>query len=125
MNRREFLQTASATAALHRTAFARNAAPAVKPLRLGVIGPGSRGQEDMRQFLRVPGVSISAVCDIYPPRFAQVNALVGHDVPHTSSPAALLERDDIDDSPPKTLDQEGSLETQGSPKMYADDLWLD
>ena len=43
MNRRDFLQTASASAALASSSFARAAAPAVKPVRLGVIGAGSRG----------------------------------------------------------------------------------
>ena len=63
MNRRDFLQSAT-VAAMAATKIGRAAAPAVKPVRLGVIGAGSRGQEDMRQFLRVPGVSVQAVCDI-------------------------------------------------------------
>ncbi|MGI4831263.1 MAG: hypothetical protein ACRYFU_24230 [Janthinobacterium lividum] len=66
MNRRDFLQVASISA-VATSSFARTALPAVKPIRLGVIGAGSRGQEDLRQFLRVPGVSVAAICDIYPP----------------------------------------------------------
>ncbi len=96
MDRRDFLQAASATAALASSPLARAAAPAVKPVRLGVIGAGSRGQEDMRQFLQVPGVSISAICDIYPPRYAQVNRLCGREIPATSSHAELLSRHDVD-----------------------------
>jgi predicted dehydrogenase len=95
MNRRDFLQSASA-AALVSTTIARAATPAPKPVRLGVIGPGSRGQEDLRQFLRVPGVSVEAICDIYPPRYAQVNHLVGKEVPHTADYRELLARTDID-----------------------------
>jgi predicted dehydrogenase len=99
MNRRDFLQSASA-AALASTSIARaatsTAAPAVKPVRLGVIGAGSRGQEDLRQFLRVPGVTVSAICDIYPPRYEQVNRLVGTDVRHTADLNDFLSRDDID-----------------------------
>ncbi len=95
MNRRDFLETASLTA-IASTPLARAVAPAVKPIRLGVIGAGSRGQEDMRQFLRVPGVSISAICDIYPPRYAQVNRLVGAEVPATASYTELLSRHDVD-----------------------------
>jgi predicted dehydrogenase len=95
MNRRDFLQTASA-AAVASTTIARAAAPAVKPVRLGVIGAGSRGQEDLRQFLRVPGVSVSAICDIYPPRYEQVNTLAGKAVPHTASLKEFLGRDDVD-----------------------------
>lgn len=95
MNRRDFLQSATA-AALAASPIVRAATADPKPVRLGVIGPGSRGQEDMRQFLRVPGVSIQAVCDIYPPRFDQVNRLVGREVPHVTDYRDLLKRDDID-----------------------------
>ena len=95
MNRRDFLQSASA-AALASTTIARAAAPAVKPIRLGIIGAGSRGQEDLRQFLRVPGVSLEAICDIYPPRYEQVNHLVGKQVPATADHHELLARTDLD-----------------------------
>ncbi|MES2390447.1 MAG: gfo/Idh/MocA family oxidoreductase, partial [Acidobacteriota bacterium] len=79
MNRRDFLQSASA-AALATSPIARAATAAPKPIRLGVIGAGSRGQEDLRKFLHIPGVSISAICDIYPPRYGQVNRLAGKEV---------------------------------------------
>ncbi|MBB5066019.1 Gfo/Idh/MocA family protein [Granulicella mallensis] len=95
MNRRDFLQSASA-AALASTTIARAATPAVKPVRLGVIGAGSRGQEDLRQFLRVPGVSVEAICDIYPPRYEQVNRLAGKQVPATANHHELLARTDLD-----------------------------
>jgi predicted dehydrogenase len=95
MNRRDFLQAASASA-LASSSFARAATPAVKPVRLGVIGAGSRGQENLRQFLHVPGVSIAAICDIYPPRSAQINRLAGTEVPATASYAEMLARHDID-----------------------------
>lgn len=93
MNRRDFVISTSAFAT---ASLAQAAAPAVKPIRVGVIGAGSRGQEDMRQFLRVPGVSIRAICDVYPPRSKQVNQLVGHDVPCTAGYQDLLSRSDID-----------------------------
>jgi predicted dehydrogenase len=95
MNRRDFLQSASA-AALASTTIARAATPAPKPVRIGVIGAGSRGQEDLRQFLHVPGVSLEAICDIYPPRYEQVNHLAGKEVPHTTDYTQLLSRSDID-----------------------------
>jgi predicted dehydrogenase len=95
MNRRDFLQTVSASA-LASTPLARAATPAVKPVRLGVIGPGSRGQEDLRQFLRVPGVSVEAICDIYPPRYEQVNRIAGKTVPAVANYKDLLARTDID-----------------------------
>jgi predicted dehydrogenase len=65
-------------------------------LRVGVIGPGSRGQELIRQLLHVPGVRIAAICDIYEPRYAQVNRLVGSEVPATKDYRELLGRKDLD-----------------------------
>ena len=95
MNRRDFLQAAS-SAALASTSLARAATPAVKPVRLGIIGAGSRGQENLRQFLRVPGVSIEAICDIYPPRSAQVDSIAGKPVPFTADLNQFLARTDVD-----------------------------
>ena len=94
MNRRDFL--VSTSAAFASTSLARAAAPAVKPVRLGIIGAGSRGQEDLRQFLRVPGVSLQAICDIYPLRSKQVNDIVGHELPCTADYKQFLSRTDID-----------------------------
>jgi predicted dehydrogenase len=72
------------------------AEPRADELRVGVIGSGSRGQELIRQLLHVPGVRIAAICDIYEPRYAQVNRLVGSDVPATKDYRELLERKDLD-----------------------------
>jgi predicted dehydrogenase len=93
MNRREFVV---ATSAFATASITRAATPAEKPIRLGVIGVGSRGQEDIRQFLRVPGVSLQAICDVYPLRSRQVNQLVGRDVPCVPNYQDLLSRTDID-----------------------------
>lgn len=65
-------------------------------LRVGVIGPGSRGQELIRQLLHVPGVRIAAICDIYEPRFAEVNRMVGETVPAMKDYRELLEAKDLD-----------------------------
>ena len=65
-------------------------------IRIGVIGPGSRGQELIRQFLHLPNAEITAVCDIYEPRFAQVNQLVGKTVPSCKDYRELLARTDLD-----------------------------
>ena len=107
MNRRELLGAASAAlvatsltgAHAGLSAFAAAEAPKAlgnRTLRVGFIGPGSRGQELIRQLLHVPGVEIAAVCDVYEPRFAQVNALVGHPVPATKDYRELLKRQDLD-----------------------------
>jgi len=98
MDRRTFAKVASLSA-LSTSAVGRalgTAGPAVKPLRLGVIGAGSRGQEVMRQFLHLPGVSVRAVCDVYPPRQQEVNRLAGEEVPFLPRYQDLLSRTDLD-----------------------------
>ena len=65
-------------------------------LRVGVIGPGSRGKELIRQLLHVPDVEIVAVCDVYEPRFGEVNQMVGRPVPGTKDYRELLDRKDVD-----------------------------
>ena len=93
MERREFITTsiAAATAGaslpLHRPA-ARSPGQA---LRIGVIGVGSRGQDMMRQFLRVPEVQVAALCDVYEPRFAEGRAITGQDTAAFRDHRALLE----------------------------------
>ena len=76
MKRREFV-TASAAAvgssllgleALAET-FSRRATAPSDEIHVGVIGVGSRGKSMMRQFLRLPGVKVTALCDVYEPRF--------------------------------------------------------
>jgi predicted dehydrogenase len=66
------------------------------PFRLGIIGPGSRGNELVRSFLRVPGVKIIAAADVYPARFAQLNEACGYQVTAHSDYRALLDRKDLD-----------------------------
>ena len=80
------------------TDAARQIAPAVdkSPFRLGIVGPGSRGQELVRSFLRVPGVKVVAAADIYPPRLAQLNQTCGYTVASHADFRALLDRKDLD-----------------------------
>lgn len=66
------------------------------PLRLGLIGAGSRGKELVRSFLRVPGVKIAAAADVYPPRFEQLNQVCGYEVAAHADYRALLDRKDLD-----------------------------
>ncbi|MCU1313381.1 MAG: oxidoreductase domain protein, partial [Acidobacteriaceae bacterium] len=98
MNRRELLEGASATLMVAGLGGARALAEPAKTdeLRVGVIGPGSRGQELIRQLLHVPGVRIAAICDVYEPRFAEVNRMVGETVPAMADYRELLDRKDLD-----------------------------
>lgn len=65
-------------------------------LRLGLIGAGSRGQELMRSFLRVPGAKVTAAADVYPLRFAQLDKVCGYEVARHADYRALLNRNDLD-----------------------------
>jgi predicted dehydrogenase len=66
------------------------------PFRLGIIGAGSRGQELIRSFLRVPGVKVVAAADVYPARFAELNDTCGYPVASHADFRALLDRKDLD-----------------------------
>ena len=101
MNRRDLLRSGSAAwvaMSLRASGHAETQARAAEPqtVRVGIVGPGSRGQELLRQLLHVPGVEIAAACDVYAPRSAQVDALVGHPVPFTQDYRELLGRTDLD-----------------------------
>jgi predicted dehydrogenase len=105
MNRRFFVQglSAAALAAKSMASIAETdddapATPAAAPVpvRLGIIGPGSRGKELIRNFLRVPGVTIVAAADVYSPRFQELNQLCGYTVASHSDYRALVERKDLD-----------------------------
>ena len=110
MNRRSLLQglsfsmlaaKLSGTSALYGQAAEPQPQPAraLSPndrIQVGFIGPGSRGQELIRQLLRTPGVDIAAQCDVYEPRFAEVNELVGKKVPAHKDYRELLDRKDLD-----------------------------
>jgi predicted dehydrogenase len=66
-------------------------------ISVGVIGVGSRGQHMMRRFLRVPGVKIGALCDIWEPRFEQGRRLTGVETPVYPDHREMLEREpDLD-----------------------------
>jgi predicted dehydrogenase len=68
----------------------------VSPFRIGIIGAGSRGKELVRNFLRVPGVKMVAVADIYPPRFAELNEVCNYEVASYKDFRVLLDRRDLD-----------------------------
>jgi len=110
MNRRRLLQGVSFSMLAAKLSgasalYGQGSEPQPQPMRkisandriqIGIIGPGSRGQELVRQLLRTPGVEIAAQCDVYEPRFAEVNELVGKNVPAHKDYRELLARKDID-----------------------------
>jgi predicted dehydrogenase len=101
MNRRLFVQglSASALAVNSMTSIAEidvAEPPAPTPVRLGIIGPGSRGKELIRNFLRVPGVTIVAAADVYTPRFQELNQVCRCTVASHSDYRSLVDRKDLD-----------------------------
>ncbi len=101
MKRREFLKTALAGsgALLLPGSVAARFQPRggdPRPIRLGIIGTGSRGRHLMSRFLRVPGVSIEVLCDIYPPSIQQAREVTRAETPSSDDYRRLLDRDDLD-----------------------------
>ncbi|MDI6827847.1 MAG: Gfo/Idh/MocA family oxidoreductase [Armatimonadota bacterium] len=72
LSRRDFLKgSAAAVAAMSVGVFGaaekKAKAADLEPVVCGFIGTGSQGQLDLGRLMRVPGVKVAAVCDIYPP----------------------------------------------------------
>jgi predicted dehydrogenase len=99
MNRREFcgrtLGAIGAMSVLGANPLVADTAPSDQ-VRLGIIGPGSRGQQDMRTFLRVPGVKFVALCDVYEPRFAQARKITGEETPAFRDYRQFMDVKDMD-----------------------------
>ena len=98
LTRRGFLTSAlaGATAAVPLSRAPRAASARPRPLRLGIIGAGSRGRELVRQFERVPEVSFVAACDVYPHRFDELGEVARGPVTPFAEHTALLARRDLD-----------------------------
>ncbi len=99
MNRREFIgRTAGAVGGAMLIGETGKAWP-VPPsdqINLGIIGVGSRGQQLMRTFLRVPGVRFAGLCDVYEPRFAAGRAITKENTPIYHDYKELLAVKDLD-----------------------------
>ena len=65
-------------------------------IRVGVIGFGIQGHADVRSSLKVPGVELAAVCDLYTGRLENAKELYGKDIFTTKDYRELLGRNDID-----------------------------
>lgn len=65
-------------------------------IRVGVIGFGIQGHGDLGSSLKVPGVELAAVCDLYTGRLENAKELHGKDIFTTKDYRELLNRGDID-----------------------------
>jgi predicted dehydrogenase len=104
-SRREFLKTAAAgsVAASIPTTFLRAReraqATAVAPndrVQIALIGAGGQGMSDTRTALRVPGVELTAVSDIYDGRLTRAKELWGAQLFTSRDYREVLARPDVD-----------------------------
>jgi predicted dehydrogenase len=65
-------------------------------VRIGVIGYGVQGHFDLATALKVPGVELAAICDLYTGRIENAKELHGKDLYTTINYKDLLDRQDID-----------------------------
>ncbi|WP_306014228.1 MULTISPECIES: Gfo/Idh/MocA family protein [unclassified Allomuricauda] len=65
-------------------------------VRIGVIGYGVQGHFDLSTALRVPGVELAGICDLYEGRLIRAQEEFGKDLYVTRNYKDLLDRDDID-----------------------------
>ena len=75
MERREFLRRAATASAVGLTYHNARVRGANDRVRLGIIGPGARGQELMREFLAAPNVEFVAAADVYTRRHEEAARL--------------------------------------------------
>jgi predicted dehydrogenase len=88
--RRSFLATSAGTALA-----AQRAAGANERIRLGIIGPGARGQEILREALAIPGVELYYAADVYTARLDEVRAIAPN-VKTAMDYRRLLDDKDVD-----------------------------
>src|SRR6476659_9895190 len=111
-SRRRFLQQIGATSLLaaasplssfaakekaeERTLFYEKKISAGDKIRLGVIGFGIQGHFDLQTALKVPGVELAGICDLYTGRIQNAKETYGNDLFTTRNYKELLDKSDID-----------------------------
>jgi len=68
----------------------------VSPVRLALIGKGGQGTGDTRTALKVPGVKLVAVCDLYDARLQDAQKEWGSDIFITREYKDIVSRKDVD-----------------------------
>ena len=66
------------------------------PIRIGAVGMGIMGYNNVRTALKVPGAKLVAVCDLYEGHLESSKENFGDDLFATRSYQALLDREDVD-----------------------------
>jgi predicted dehydrogenase len=97
--RRHFLESA-ALAGFTGSLLAQASPPPTRSknddIQLALIGAGGQGMDDTRVALRVPGVKLVAVADIYQGRLTRAKELWGNDLFVTRDYTQILARPDVD-----------------------------
>src|SRR5574343_1027434 len=70
--------------------------PDDQPIRMGLIGAGGMGTEDMKSALLHANVTITAVCDLYKGRIDAAKQRWGQQLFATNDYKELLKRSDVD-----------------------------
>ena len=65
-------------------------------IRIGVIGIGIQGNNDLEAALKVPGTEMVAACDLYKGRLERAKEVYGKDLFVTADYRELLNRKDVD-----------------------------
>jgi predicted dehydrogenase len=88
MKRRDFVKASTMAAGASfmgpdvlAATLARGRVAPSDDVNVGLIGAGSRGKYMARLFLQVPGVKVTALCDVYEPRFAEGRRVTGEATP--------------------------------------------
>jgi predicted dehydrogenase len=94
MPRRDFVRTVSAATAATAFSYSRILG-ANERVQLGVVGCGSRGVEDLNNFVKLGSVDVKALCDVYGARMEKVKE-TARDAKTFKDYRRLLERKDLD-----------------------------
>src|SRR5215475_9791696 len=98
LDRRDFVKKASATAAAGLSLSAASCSKilgANDRVRLGIIGPGGRGQELMKEFVKVPNAEFVAAADIYTRRHDEAKT-IAPEIKAFNDHRKMLELKDLD-----------------------------
>ena len=87
---------AAAEKAEQRTIFYEKKIGPNDKVRLAVIGFGIQGHMDLATAIKVPGVELVAVCDLYTGRLENAKELYGKDIFTTKNYLEILDRKDVD-----------------------------
>lgn len=73
-----------------------NAQDRTEVVKLGIIGPGSRGVYLLLHLLEIPGVKISCFCDNYKPNFDAAQEMLGPEAKGYTDYREMLEKESMD-----------------------------